>query len=75
MAAAGTKVRITALRIKGFRSCNRVAFKPDPSLSILISPNAAAKTSILQALLMLKPVPHTDVSSDSWRRIAQPRIF
>jgi ABC-type uncharacterized transport system ATPase subunit len=50
---AARKVRLAAVRIEGFRSCERTTFHPDMQLSALIGPNSAGKTNILQALTLL----------------------
>lgn len=44
-----------AVRIEGFRSCERTSIEFNNSLSVLIGPNGAGKTNILQALTLLRP--------------------
>jgi len=51
---AAAKIFLSAVRIEGFRSCQRTFFRPHERLSVLIGRNGAGKTNILQALRLLK---------------------
>src|SRR5207247_1190388 len=42
-----------AVRIEGFRSCERTAFHLNRHLSVLIGPNSAGKTNVLQGITLL----------------------
>jgi DNA replication and repair protein RecF len=43
---------ITSLRLQHFRSYNDETFEFDPSVNIIVGPNASGKTSLLEALLV-----------------------
>ena len=45
---------ISKISVKDYRSCLNTTFKLHPHLSVLIGPNSAGKTNILNALLLLK---------------------
>ena len=46
-------MKITSLRIKGFRSLRDVTWQPG-NLNVLIGPNGSGKTNLLRALALLK---------------------
>lgn len=50
---ARRNVILNAVRIEGFRSCERVSFSPHRQLSVLIGPNGSGKTNILQAITLI----------------------
>ncbi|MCH8012854.1 MAG: AAA family ATPase [Candidatus Marinimicrobia bacterium] len=45
---------ISKISVKDYRSCLNTTFELHPNLSVLIGPNSAGKTNILNALLLLK---------------------
>src|SRR3972149_267582 len=45
---------ISNIYIKDYRSCLSTTFELHPNLSVLIGPNSAGKTNILNSLLLLK---------------------
>jgi ABC-type Mn2+/Zn2+ transport system ATPase subunit len=71
-----SKVHLKAVRIEGFRSCERTSIEFNNSLSVLIGPNGAGKTNILQALTLLRPPTerfHRQRATDA--AVSRSRIF
>jgi DNA replication and repair protein RecF len=54
-------LRITHLELADFRSYERFAIDPDPELTILVGPNAAGKTNVIEAIELL-------TAAESFRR-------
>lgn len=48
-----TKVRLTNFRVRAYRSCKDVTFRPSEQFTVLIGPNGSGKTNILNAILLL----------------------
>src|ERR1700690_601512 len=44
---------ITNLRLRNFRSYQDESFELDPSVNIIVGPNASGKTNLLEAILVL----------------------
>ena len=45
---------ITKIAISDYRSCINTSFSPHPNLSVLIGPNSAGKSNVLNGILLLK---------------------
>jgi DNA replication and repair protein RecF len=54
-------LKITRLELKDFRSYGTFELEPDPALTILVGPNAAGKTNIVEAVQLI-------TAGDSFRR-------
>jgi DNA replication and repair protein RecF len=54
---------VTRLELKDYRSYERLVVEPDPNLTILVGPNAAGKTNVIEALQLL-------TAADSFRKPA-----
>ena len=54
-------LKIRRLELRDFRSYGRLELEPDPSLTILVGPNAAGKTNIVEAIQLV-------TAADSFRR-------
>ncbi len=48
----GEKMRITSIRLSNFRSYDELIFEPSEGLNIIVGPNAAGKTNILEAIFL-----------------------
>ena len=46
--------------IEHYRSCLRTSFECHPRLSVLIGPNSSGKTNLLQAMMLLNKMSHTE---------------
>lgn len=44
---------ISSIRLQGFRSYSDATFQLDPSVNIIVGPNASGKTNLLEAVLMV----------------------
>jgi DNA replication and repair protein RecF len=52
---------VTRLALRDFRSYTRVEIEPDPTLTVLVGPNAAGKTNVIEALQLV-------TAGDSFRK-------
>ncbi len=46
-------LRITRLELRDFRSYEHLVLEPDPGLTLLVGPNAAGKTNVIEAVRLL----------------------
>jgi len=52
-AELNSKMKITSITIKNYRSCINTEFAPNPELTVLIGPNGSGKTNVLSAIRLL----------------------
>lgn len=45
-------MHITSVRLNNFRSYDELVFEPSPGLNVIVGPNAAGKTNILEAIFL-----------------------
>jgi ABC-type Mn2+/Zn2+ transport system ATPase subunit len=50
---ATARVKLTSFRVRAYRSCKDVGFRPNDQFTVLIGPNGSGKTNILNAILLL----------------------
>lgn len=50
------KLRIQSIEVRNYRSCQRVSMTLDEHLSVLIGPNGSGKTTVLNAIQLLKAI-------------------
>lgn len=50
---ATNRVKLTNFRVRAYRSCKDVSFRPNEQFTVLIGPNGSGKTNILNAILLL----------------------
>jgi energy-coupling factor transporter ATP-binding protein EcfA2 len=65
---AMSKVTLTHIRVRGFRSCKDATLEPTPDLTALIGHNGSGKTNFLQAIMFLRYAshrPHRPAQQDS----------